>query len=49
MHTLYKMGDYVCLNCGKTVTKIDKTVCPYCSGRILVKTATNSIRELVDD
>ena len=41
-----RMGQYTCLKCGKTVEDIDKIVCPYCSGRILVKTRTSEVREL---
>ncbi|MBN2518573.1 MAG: DNA-directed RNA polymerase subunit P [Candidatus Altiarchaeota archaeon] len=40
------MGQYTCLKCGKIVEKIDKTVCPYCSGRILIKTRSSEVRRL---
>jgi DNA-directed RNA polymerase subunit RPC12/RpoP len=40
------MADYNCLKCGKVVRKVDKTICPYCSGRILIKGRTSAVREL---
>jgi len=43
------MSEFICSKCGKTVKKIEKTVCPFCSGRILVKEHSNQIRELKAD
>ncbi len=40
------MGEYICQKCGKTVDNISKTVCPYCSGRILIKRGSNQVKEL---
>jgi len=40
------MGEYICQKCGKVVDNIAKVVCPYCSGRILVKKPTSKIKEL---
>jgi DNA-directed RNA polymerase subunit RPC12/RpoP len=40
------MGEYICQNCGKTVDNIARVVCPYCSGRILIKRAGGQVKEL---
>jgi DNA-directed RNA polymerase subunit RPC12/RpoP len=40
------MGEFICQNCGKTVENKKKVVCPYCSGRILIKRASKQVKEL---
>lgn len=40
------MGEYICQKCGKVVDNTAKVVCPYCSGRILVKRASGKVKEL---
>ena len=41
-----KMGEFICQKCGKTVDNTQKVVCPYCSGRILIKRASGLVKEL---
>lgn len=43
---IIKMGEYICQKCGKAVDNVARVVCPYCSGRILVKRGAGNVREL---
>jgi DNA-directed RNA polymerase subunit RPC12/RpoP len=40
------MGEYICQKCGKVVDNTARVVCPYCSGRILIKRSVGNVKEL---
>ncbi|MGC8676338.1 MAG: DNA-directed RNA polymerase subunit P [Candidatus Micrarchaeia archaeon] len=43
--------EYVCLHCGKTITKLEKNAvrCPYCGYRVLAKKRAPIAKEVSTD